>query len=474
MSTKYNFREYSQDQQVYHTILPSELLPHDHPSRIIDRIVEKLDLSSIYSDYAFEGKPSFHPKMMLKVLFYSYYSSTRSCRKIRAQLISGRADYLFLSGAQSPDFRTINEFRTRHIDALPDLFAQIVLLCVDLDLLSFEKWAIDGQKIHANASFKKSYDADRLEKRLEKISSAMKKILETEITASFTEEVKARRLQKLKKQETELELLSTQLKERNDPKARINTTDKDAPIMTHKDGTKKPSYNQQSVVDSKYGITVAVDTKLKGDVPDDLFSLVEKAEEITGKIPEKVLADSGFSSLKNLDEIFTSEKRQEDFFVPDRKIEIDVEGKKLFDKSKFIEEQNGSVVCPADLKMKIIHQEEKDNSVITTYKGIGCSDCPKKEQCTKGSSRTVTYDSRDIFTKMMREKLESTEGREIYRTRQHIVETGHGDDQKNKGWKQHHLRGKKKAYLEFLLMRIGSNLGKIIKYASMGEICAAT
>ena len=73
----------------------------------------------------------------------------------------------------------------------------------------------------------------------------------------------------------------------------------------------------------------------------------------------------------------------------------------------------------------------------------------------------------------MRDKLRSDKGREIYTKRQWIVEAGHGDDQHNKGWRQHLLRGKAKAGLEFVLVRIGSNLGKIARYRAR-EVLAMT
>jgi len=471
---KYNFREYNQNQQIYHTILPSQLLPDEHPARVIDKIVETLDLSKIYNDYALEGNPSYHPKMMLKVLFYSYYSSSYSSRKIRARLISGDAAYIFLSGAQAPNHRAINEFRVRHIAALGNIFTQIVIMCEELDLLSFTNWGIDGQKIHANASFKNSYSKERLSKRMDKISVAISKILETEVTESFTYEIKSRRVQKLKKQQIKLNDLAEQFKEINDLKVKINTTDPDAPMMTHKDSSKKPSYNHQSVVDEKCGITVAIETSKNVDVPDDLFLLVDKGIENTGNTPENILADCAFSSLKNLDTIYTSKERTEEFFVPDRKMNIAEEDKKYYGKELFIENKNGEVTCPAQLKMKIIDQVEKENILHTTFKGTDCKNCLLKGKCTKGDARTVSFTSVDGFVKKMRDKLNSTEGREIYRKRQHIVEAGHGDDQKNKGWRQHFLRGYKKVHAEFTLIRIASNIGKIIKYADKGKICAMT
>jgi transposase len=86
--------------------------------------------------------------MMLKIIFYSYYKGIKSCRNIWDAL-KYRADYIYLSGDQVPDFKTVNELRKRHLNELPFIFfPQIVVLCETLDLLGFDHLAIDGQKIH--------------------------------------------------------------------------------------------------------------------------------------------------------------------------------------------------------------------------------------------------------------------------------------------------------------------------------------
>jgi len=76
------FKEYDQSQGIFRAIQPNELLEPDHPARVIDKVVELLDLGEIYADYAEEGKPAYHPQMMMKVLFYSYFCGLMSCRKI--------------------------------------------------------------------------------------------------------------------------------------------------------------------------------------------------------------------------------------------------------------------------------------------------------------------------------------------------------------------------------------------------------
>ena len=149
---------------MFRDIRPLDLLEEDHPARVIDRVVELLELQELYDEYGEEGKPAYNPRMMLKVLFYSYYAGLMSCRKMWDGL-KQRADLIFLSGDQVPDFRTLNTFRSRHIAILPKLFAQIVLLCVKVGMVDFQHLAIDGQRIQADASYRKS----KIRKRVKQV-----------------------------------------------------------------------------------------------------------------------------------------------------------------------------------------------------------------------------------------------------------------------------------------------------------------
>jgi transposase len=166
------FKEYDQGQGVFRAIRPNELLEPDHPARVIDKVVEMLDLSEVYADYPEEGNPAYHPQMMMKVLFYAYYCGLMSSRKIWDGL-KGRADFIFLSGDQVPDFRTINAFRTRHMNVLPQLFAQIVMICIRLDMVDFQHLAIDGQKIKANANYRRSKNMKRTRQSYQRVKEAI-------------------------------------------------------------------------------------------------------------------------------------------------------------------------------------------------------------------------------------------------------------------------------------------------------------
>jgi transposase len=143
---KHNFRDYDQSQVHFVPVKLSTFLEADHPARVIDLVVERMDLSCLYECYSEEGNPPYHPRMMLKVLFYAYYKGLMSCRRVWDAL-QFRADFIFLSAGQVPNFRTVNAFRLRHLEQLPQLFAQIVFLCVRLGMVGFEHLSVDGQKI---------------------------------------------------------------------------------------------------------------------------------------------------------------------------------------------------------------------------------------------------------------------------------------------------------------------------------------
>lgn len=457
------FKEYNQAQGLFRTIIPEELLEEKHPARIVSIVVEHLDLEALYEEYSEEGCPGYHPKMLLKVLFYSYMTGMMSCRGMWNNL-KYRADYIYLSGDQIPDFRTINRFRLRVKNQLPKLFTQIVMLCVELGLVDFNYLAIDGQKIQANANFRKSKNKERYTKAVNKVKTGIEKLIDKEPSEDYTEAQKQKALTSLKKQEKKLLEFEQIIKDLEETES-INLTDGDAKIMSHKDGKKLPSYNHQSAADKKCGITVAVRTTTDAfDHGSHLLPLVDQAAENAGNSFKNVMADRGFCDYDLLTRI---EDREEDFYLPDRDYKKQYKKKKLFNQNDFTRNKDGQWVCPAGKVMKSKGTYTwKDGVVVNLFIGTGCELCDLKPKCTKGKVRQIGIDTRYPYRLKMREKLETDRGRAIYSKRQGIIEPTHGHDQKNLGWRQQHLRGLEKASLEFMLIRIGSNLGKMARYAA--------
>ncbi len=459
-----NFRPYDQRQRFFVDVSKDSFLEERHPARIIDLVVEGLDLSKLYEQYSDEGNPAYHPMMMLKVLFYAYYIGVMSSRTIWDCVIN-RADFMYLAAGQVPNFRTINSFRLRHLPRLAALFTEIVLLCRRLGMIGFEHLSIDGQKIQANANFKKSKNLKGLRNEYEKMKSGLEKLLNQELNEYVSQETVDKRENRLMNQLDKLSEFQKQLEELNDEEKRLNMIDEDAAVMKHKDGTSKPSYNHQSGVDEKYGVTTVVRTSQTVDKAEDLEQIVDASNANTGSSHKRVSADSGFSSYEML---VNTDNRAEEFYVPDKRFEEskkDPEGKKKYSAEDFHCEEDGNYTCPAGKPMRHAGTfDGTEGARFDRYLGTACEGCPLKSKCTKASVRSLQIDTREPYRRKMREKLHSDEGREEYTKRLGLVEPGHGDDQKNRKWKQHHLRGLEKARAEFVLVRIAANLAKIIKF----------
>jgi transposase len=461
-----NFRPYDQKQDFFVSVSKKAFLDAEHPAAVIDSVVELLDLSEVYADYAKEGNSPYHPKMMLKVLFYAYYCGIMSCRTIWDQVVH-RADFIYLAAGQVPNFRTINSFRLRHLERLPALFTQIVYLCGNLGLIGFEHLAIDGQKIEANASFRRSKNLKQVKKEYEKTKQGLEKLLGKEVSEVFPAEKKDKRTKRLEKQLKELESFQKELEQLEDEDARLNMTDRDAKVMRHKDGSSTPSYTHQSAVDDAYGVVTAVQTTCGNDRSEDLLPLVDQSKSNCGKGHKAITADCGFCDYPMLEEVEV--RREEDFYLPDRRYDADKkkelkEGR--YGQKEFRELEDGGYICPAGRQMEYKGICALNKHQVHHYVGSGCDCCEHKDRCTKGKERHLYINIHEPYRKRMREKLSSDKGREMYMKRQGTVEPVHGDDQKNKGWIQHHLRSLEKAAGEFLLIRIATNLGKIVKFST--------
>jgi transposase len=453
----------SQDQSFFVAIVKEKFLEVGHPAAILDLVVERLDLNEIYEYYSYKGNQPYHPKMMLKILFYAYYAGIMSCRTIW-DAVANRSDFIYLAAGQVPNFRTINDFRLRHIEALPNLFAQIVLMCKELDMIGFEFMAVDGQKIHANASYRNSKNLKGLKKEYAKLKEGLNKLLATEINEHFSAESKDKKVSRLNKKLNNLKSFQETLEKLGDDEKRMNMVDPDAPVMAHKNGRKLPSYTHQTAVDGKLGISTAVQTTQNNDLSKDLLPIVDQSIQNTGKKHANVLADCGFCDYNILQEL--EETREENFLVPDQKFaSLGKEQKGKFSIDKFLKNKDGKYECPAGQAMEYKETKNfKDGHTLDVYQGTACAQCSLKNKCTDAKNRRIHFDSRIPFRDRMRAKLLTEKGRESYSKRQFLSEAVHGDDQKNKGWIQHHLRSLEKASAEFILLRIATNLGKMIKY----------
>lgn len=151
MSSKLHFREYTPNQLILFPQRIDENISEQDPVRLVNNVVDKLDLSGLKKLYKEQGRSPYHPKMMLKVIIYAYMNNIYSCRKIE-KLLNRDIHYIWLSGNEKPDFITINRFRTRVKEEINQIFTQLVLLLVEEGFISLDVAYIDGTKIESKAN----------------------------------------------------------------------------------------------------------------------------------------------------------------------------------------------------------------------------------------------------------------------------------------------------------------------------------
>jgi len=155
----------------------ADWVPEDHLAPFVRDVVESLDLRAIEETYTEErGYPPYHPRMMVTLLLYAYCTGVYSSRKIGRQVIDSVA-FRFRAAGNSPDFRTISEFRRRHGAALAGLFEQVLGLCRRAGLVKLGRVAIDGTKIKANASKHKAMSYGRMQQEEQRLRQEVAELL---------------------------------------------------------------------------------------------------------------------------------------------------------------------------------------------------------------------------------------------------------------------------------------------------------
>ena len=157
------FRAYMPDQMWLMPPSVDDWLPEDHLARLVSELVDEVfDLGRFYAAYTEKrGFPPYDPRLMVKVLVFGYTTGVRSSRAIERHCHESVA-FRFLAANQQPDFRSVARFRERHLEALEELFNQILMLCVEAGMVALGEVALDGSKVRANASRRKAGSYGRM------------------------------------------------------------------------------------------------------------------------------------------------------------------------------------------------------------------------------------------------------------------------------------------------------------------------
>ena len=421
---------YDPDQQLLLPAALREWLPDDHLAYFISDVVDQLDLSSITARYEGErrGGPPYHPRMMVKVLLYGYCIGVASSRRI-AQRLHEDIAFRVLAANNTPDFRTISDFRKDHLGALAGLFLQVLAFCQRAGLVKLGHVALDGTKVRANASRHKAMSYRRMKEKEEQLAAEVAELLRRAQEVDdeedrrygkdkrgdeLPEELAFRegRLEKIREAMAALEAEAQAAAEAEgkehpgvpEDKAQRNFTDAESRIMPAPGGRDfLQAYNCQAVVDHAHQVIVAARATNQSSDKQQAAAMMQETIDNVGAVPREVSADAGYYSAKAVDDL--QALGVDPYVAPEQT-------------------RHGRVVPPAPRGRIPRHLSPRDR---------------------------------------MRRKLQTKRGRKRYALRMETVEPVFGQIKAGRGFRQFLLRGLEKVNAEWSLICTGHNLLKLFR-----------
>ena len=389
------FREYEPDQAY---LLPPSVvdeLGSDHLCFFIHRAVEHLDLRRFEQEYSVEGGELYHPALLLKVWLYGHALGITSARRLE-QRIREDLGLRYLAGGARPDNWTLSAFRRRHARGLNDVFTQVLEMARAMKLGRLGQVAIDSTRIAASASRNRLETEERLRQERARLRREIRK-WQKQCDEEDPNEGAGTRVHVEGLQE-QLEQMPRRLEKlRKSGMKKISRTDEDARFLRERGGFAL-GYTAEAAVNEDHLIVGQRVTQQPADNA-SLIAMVEEAERQSGQRAEKVLADAGYFSLNNVEEL---EGRGLDVYLPD---------------SNLAREMNTGQRCP--------------------------------RQRLSATQRR------------MRQKLRDPVGRAVYQRRKALVEPVWGTLKEQRGMRRFRLRGLGKVKIEFTLASIAFNLTRL-------------
>ena len=514
MSAKLHFRPHINNQLVlFPQRIDEDIAPND-PVRLVNSVVDSLDLERFRKLYRERGRSPYHPRMMLKVIIYAYMNNIYSCRRIE-QALRRDIHFIWLAGYEKPDFITINRFRLRVKDEIDNVFTQLVLILAERGFVSLEVEYIDGTKIESKANkytfvWKKTVVRNRA-RLMEKIRVLLGQIDDAiaqdnaqqdesvdftpaqlteiceelrgsiECTAADTAKDKAEkaRLRELKRQARELEKQRDKLDEYDGrleqmgDRNSMSKTDPDATFMRMKEdamnnGQTKPGYNLQIATENQFLVDFALFPNPGDTLTMPLF--FTSFQRRYGRFPYEGIADSGYGSEENYS--FMEENGIQAYVKYNY---FHMEQKRAFRDNPFKVEnlyynvEGDYYVCPMGQHMRRVgtrHDRTESGYVteLAVYRAERCRGCPLRARCyrKKRGNREIEVSHRLIaYKQRARENLTSEKGLE-HRSRRPIEpEAVFGQMKHDMQYKRFRHFGKDKVMMDFAFFAIAFNLKKM-------------
>ena len=512
MPTKLHTKSYSNNDRLFFLLNPNEDIAGNDPVRVVDAVVESLDLREFKKLYRERGRCPYHPKMMLKIILYAYMNNVYSCRKIERQ-VQRDIHYIWLAAQERPDFVTINRFRNRVKKEINNILTQVVLLLAERGFITLDVEYIDGTKIESKANkytfvWRKTVEKNRA-KLQEKIRVLLQQIDEviaqdkaaeaerveftTDTLNTFIGELKdalaakpepadreqkkqhrekKKQLKELEKHRDKLNEYDSRLEQMGERNS-MSKTDHDATFMRMKEdamnnGQTKPGYNLQISAENQFITDFALFPN-----PTDTLTLIPFFNSFLnryGHLPSVAVADSGYGSEENYR--FMDEAGMEAYVKYNR---FHIEQRPRYKPNPFHHDNfhynadEDYYVCPMGQHMRRVgtaHSKTASGyrSENARYRAQNCKGCPLRCLCykAKGDQRIIEVNHRlNEYKRKARELLTSEEGLKHRGRRCIEPEAVFGQMKFNMAYRRFRHFGKDKVSMDFAFFAIAFNIKKM-------------
>lgn len=444
-----------------------QVIEADSFVRVIDFFVDSIDLASFgfkHVTFKEEGRPPYHPAVLLKLYFYGYRYGIRSSRKLEREA-KLNLEVRWLLCEQTPSARTICMFRKEYADAFRNIFRKFVFLLKELGLIEGKTIAIDSFKVRAQNSLKNNYNQKKIDRQLEYIDGRINEF-EDALDKADSQEVKTALLEKIETQKSRKEkyqALEAELKETG--KDQISTTDEDAQAVVLQRGITVVGYNVQASVDAKNKLITHFDT---GGVNDTnaLAPVAIAAKEGLHVEEMDVLADKGYHTGEQIRQC--EQNGITTYVSPKEPASNDPD---IFPITSFIYNAgNNSYTCPAGEVLTtngtwLTHSSKGYKSAykFQRYNTKKCKSCELQVQCTKSKTNGRNIDRSEFAADVEQNNKRVKENPAYYKQRQQLAEHPWGTLKRQRGFDYVLTRGKKNVLGEVSLVFIGYNLSRLIQ-----------
>lgn len=487
----------------------NDLISPTHPVRIVNEVIEKVDITSLLQQYKPGGTSSYHPRMLLKVLIYAYINNIYSSRKIE-EAIGQNICYMWLAGMSRPDHNTINRFRGQRLQkTLQPIFTQVVVLLCEEGLLSVNELYTDGTKIEANANRYSFVWGNGIKYNREKIKTQLNELWQyaQQVAASELDDTDPSGFDKIDSEKVSrtVEAINAALKDKpvdKKVKQKLNyakkhwpaaldkyeqqektmgggrnsysKTDPDATFMRMKEdhmrnGQLKPAYNVQISTNNQFIASYSVHQQA-GDTTTLIDHLTQHIKNFSKK-PSNITADAGYGSEQNLQWLetkrITAYVKHNQF---DRNQSSLLKAKKPYSVDKLrYDEKKDLYYCPSGQPMKNIGSQTFTTragyvNTITRYQAKNCEGCPLRSECHQQKVNRIIEVNHNLnrLKQKVDKRLNSSRGIQKRKQRCYDTEPVFGNIKHNHHFKRFLLRGMEKVSVEMGLIALAHNLRKKI------------